>query len=75
LKNIYTFIIDKRYRLAAQLIKRTLDIPSPLRYNIRTPSGCGAVGSAGGLGACRAFNALKNKKPQNPCIHTGFGHL
>ena len=28
-----------------------------------------------GLGACRAFNVLKNKKPQNPCIHAGFGHL
>lgn len=27
------------------------------------------------LGACRAFNVLKNKKPQNPCIYAGFGHL
>ena len=38
-------------------------------------SGCSAVGSALALGACRAFNVLKNKKPQNPCIHAGFGHL
>ena len=27
------------------------------------------------LGACRVFNALKNKKPQNPCIYAGLEHL
>jgi len=44
-----------------------------LQFNII--SGCSAVGSAPALGACLAFNVLENKKPQNPCIYAGFGHL
>jgi len=38
--------------------------PKSSQFNII--SGCSAVGSAPALGACRAFNALKNKSLKTP---------